>query len=75
MIVSELIKKLQDMPQDAQVAGAYDGALRTEVECVWLARSGVVGLANDGETLYYLEDRPDGAPDEDEDRYWEIKNR
>jgi hypothetical protein len=48
----------------------YDGALRVDINRVWLARSGYVGLGRDDEVLYYTEDRPEHAPDEARTPYW-----
>ena len=57
MKVSELIKRLEDMPPDAEVFGIYDGATRLEVSTLWLARSGTVVVADYGAVVYYDEDR------------------
>ena len=64
MRVEELIEKLKKMPPDANVLNAWDGALRGDVDVVWLARSGLVGLGAEKEPLYYESDRPEGAPTE-----------
>ena len=61
---------LQLLPQDAEVRAVYDGAAGIEVDAVWLSREGSVLLADVGDVIYYEEDRPTGAPTENEDRYW-----
>lgn len=59
MKVYELILALNDMPQDLDVRFLYDGALRGEVEAVWLARRGVVALGDTSDCVYEAEDCPD----------------
>jgi hypothetical protein len=70
MTAKDLIALLAKMPPDARVFHLWDGGLRTEIEHVWLARSGVVATADDGEVCYDTEDRPMDAPTSEQDRYW-----
>ena len=70
MTVADLIKALEKMPPTAEVWHVWDGALRTQINHVWLARSGAVATADDGEVCYDTEDRPADAPTEEEDQYW-----
>ena len=70
MTVKELIQGLEDLPSDAQVRHLWDGAARTAIECVYLARSGDVITAEYEELCYDDADRPIGAPTETEDRQW-----
>jgi hypothetical protein len=70
MTVKELIALLSAMPPDARVLHLWDGGLRTEIEHVWLARSGVVATADHGEVCYDTEDRPSDAPTAKASPYW-----
>lgn len=70
MTAKELIALLATMPPDARVFHLWDGALRTEVEHVWLSRSGVVGTSDVGQVCYCAEDWPANAPTEEEIPYW-----
>ncbi len=70
MKVSELIKRLKEMPADAQVLHLWDGALRTAIEHVWLTRTGVVGTGDHDEVCYDTDDRPLEAPSQEQERYW-----
>lgn len=70
MKVKELIKKLSQMPQDAKVAHIWDGAIRTNIELVWLSRGGIVATCDFGMVVYADENRPMSAPTEKEVRYW-----
>lgn len=72
MKVSELIEQLSKMPQDADVATAWDGGLRGSSDVVWLARSGTVGIGDHGDPLYHEGDRPADAPSEKDDPYWNL---
>lgn len=66
MNVRELKAKLELMPDDAEVCYIWDGEPRSTVSHVWLARCGVVMIADDGDVVYYAEDRPENAPEDDE---------
>ena len=70
MIVSEVIKALSRMPQEAEVMGLYDGALRLSVDAVYQSRSGYVALAAFHEPIYHDMDRPISAPSVAENRFW-----
>ena len=70
MKVKDLIEKLKEMPEDAEVFHLWDGAARTIINHVWLSRSGNVITADSGEVCYQTETRPIDAPTEREDRYW-----
>lgn len=61
LTVSQLITALEKLPGDAKVGYVWDGDVRSEVEYVWLSRSGMVVLDND----CYVADpqsRPEGTP-------------
>lgn len=61
MKVSELIAKLQSLPQDAQIESLYDLGCHNSIDFVWLARNGKVYVCRDGE-WYGNEDLwPEGA--------------
>lgn len=75
MTVAELIETLKAMPSDARVFHAWDGAARTEIEHVWVARSGNVITADSGEVVYDTDDRPVTAPTAEQNRYWSTPER
>lgn len=70
MKVKEIIKILETMPQEAEMGHLWDGAVRSHIDTVYLAKSGVVVGAPKGEPAYYDEDRPKDAPSEKQDGYW-----
>lgn len=72
MTVLELMSKLSTMPIKAEVKCVWGGGARSSVDNVYLARSGKVLMASNGEPLHYDEDRPVGAPSTTEDKYWLI---
>ena len=74
MTVSELIKRLGEMPVDAEVVYLWDGGARGGVEFVWESRGGRVVTADFGEVCYDDEDRPLDAPWAG-DRYWGTPER
>ena len=57
MTVKELVAQLAGMPQDAEVAYLYDGALRGDTARVYVSKSGVVALADHDEIAMYSDDR------------------
>ncbi len=75
MKVSELIEELKKMPCDAMVWHLWDGALRTEIEHVWLTPVGTVGTGDNDDVCYDTDDRPVGSPSESEDRYWKTPSQ
>lgn len=74
MTIKEIIEVLKTMPQDAQMGHLWDGAVRSMVDGIYLSQSGVVVGAPEGEPAYNDEDRPVGAPNENEDRYFKPVN-
>ena len=72
MTVLELITRLKALPGDASVFLLYDGALRREIDVVWEATSGAVGVGGRDEPVYDDDDRPVGAPSENDNPYWRI---
>jgi hypothetical protein len=70
MTAGQLICELEKMPQDAEVRHLWDGELRTAIEHVWLARSGVVVTADHDEVCYSNEARPESAPDSNTAQCW-----
>lgn len=70
MKVCELIDVLQQLPDDAQVSVVYEGCARMDIGNAWLANSGKVVIAGEHAPIYYDEDRPKGAPSEEEISEW-----
>lgn len=73
MKVSELIEKLIEMPQDAEVLHLWDGSPRTSIEVVYLSKNGDVITADYNMVCYYDDARPIGAPNDKEDKYWKTE--
>lgn len=71
MKVSALIEQLKSMPQDAEVMHLWDGALRTNIEIVYLSKCGTVVTSDYGMVCYSEEQRPLDAPSKEQDPYWE----
>ena len=70
MKVKELISKLSTMDQEADVLHLWDGELRTEINNVYMGKTGLCITADCDEVAYSDEARPEGAPSRDEDCYW-----
>lgn len=70
LTIKEIIDILKTMPQDAEMGCLWDGACRSTVDGIYLAKSGVVVGAPYEEPAYYDEDRPEGAPLEKDDPYY-----
>jgi len=58
------------MPQEANVVQLWDGAARTNIEVVYVARDGDVVTADYDMVCYYDRSRPPEAPTEKEMTYW-----
>jgi hypothetical protein len=56
MTVSELIAKLQLMPQDSEVGMYYESGLRGHIKYLWLSKKNKVIVSDVGETIYGSED-------------------
>ena len=65
----ELANILLGLP-DLEVHHVWDGAARTCIRVVWLAKGGFIATADSGEIVYDDEDRPMDAPTKEEDKYW-----
>jgi hypothetical protein len=66
----ELITRLGKFPANADVAYAFDGEVRYDVEVLWLARDGYVALSTMEEPIYSDGGRPVDAPSAEVDPYW-----
>ncbi len=62
MKTHELIQKLLQLPQDAEVSIVYDGADRMDVDHIWLSQKGSILLSGSNNPIYETEDRPEGVP-------------
>mgnify|MGYP000700415745 CR=1 FL=1 len=71
MNVKDLISALQKMPPDAPVWHIWDGAARSQIAHVWLAKSGHVMTIDQQQVVYDDQDRPASAPPSHETRYWQ----
>ncbi len=69
MNVIQLINKLEELPNDAEVVAIYDGFCSIQVDNIYLSKGGRVILVDDG-AVYEDEDRPDGAPLQSEEYCW-----
>lgn len=76
MKVKHLVEMLQKMPPDVEVFSLSEEAVVNHeidpIRCVWLSRDGrKVIVADSGFTCSPEEMRPEGAPTEDENEFWE----
>jgi len=74
MKVSQLIEQLKGMPQNAVVSHVWDGASRTIIQHVWLARSGEVCTADSCMNVWCDEDRPVMGPTCKEESNWKTES-
>ena len=70
MKVKELIEKLQQMDQDVEVWHLYDGALRGNINHVYMGKTGLCVTADHDEVAYYDDARPVNAPSEKDVKHW-----
>lgn len=71
MQVKQLIEELLKMPSEAEVSHLWDGAERTSIQIVYLAKNGNVVTADYSQVCYSTESRPIDAPDKETEKYWE----
>jgi len=71
MKVNELIVRLTQMDQEADVYHLWDGEPRTIIEHVYMSKTGLCVTADFSMVAYSNEGRPVGAPSSEEDHYWE----
>ena len=73
MNVQELIDLLEQIPVDkrgAPVKHLWDGMLHTEVQHVYLGKTGVLVTADYSEIAYENEGRPEEAPSKEANKTW-----
>lgn len=75
MIVSDAIKELLKMPQDAELSQLWDGELRTDVNIIYLARNGKVVTSDYNQVCYSEEARPTESPTVKQEPYWSTPNK
>lgn len=69
MTVAEVIEDLKNMPQDAEFRAIHDG-YSCDLSLIWLSKGGAVIVADFDEVVYKDKNRPIGAPDEKQKKYW-----
>ena len=69
---SELVAQLLKLPADAEAAIVFDGAVRVELDAVWLTRSGQIAVASAREYVTDDSDRTAEAPDRSVVRHLDI---
>ena len=70
MKVADLVSELLTLPQDADVLSIWDGEPRTDINAVWLSRSGRVMLCDVDDVVYSEESRPPWSPSQKENPHW-----
>jgi len=75
MIVSELIEKLKQMNQEAEIRHLWDGELYTSIDHVYMGKTGICVTAGEGQVAYSDDGRPIDAPSAKEDRYWKTPKK
>lgn len=61
MRVKRLKEILQTMPDDAFIRYIWDGEPRSDVQNVWLSKSGIVMISDDNSTVYQEDSIPINA--------------
>lgn len=74
MKVKDIIKFLSTVDQEKEVWFMWDGQPRSKIEAIWTARNGNIISGPLDECVYSEESRPEGAPFEKEDGYWEPRD-
>lgn len=72
MKVREMIAALSTMPPEAEMGVIWDGGCRSGAEYVWLAKGGMVLIADGNDVVYDDDDRPLSAPTPEQERYWQM---
>ncbi len=75
MKVKKLIEELKKMDQESEVMHLWDGALRTNIEMVYMGKTGICVTADFGHVTYDNEARPLEAPSVSEQQYWDTPGR
>lgn len=75
MKVKKLINILQKIDQEAEVMHLWDGELRTNIEVVYIGKTGICVTADFKMVAYSNSGRPIDAPDTKNDQYWETTNK
>lgn len=73
MKVSQLIKALEKLPQNATVFHLFDGEPRTAINVVYETKNGAVMTADYEQFCYSTSARPIDAPTSEVDMYWKTK--
>lgn len=66
----DLIKALQQLPQEAECAILYDGACRLDVNVVYISQDTQIVITDLRQVVYYDCDRPQFAPSQNMNPYW-----
>ena len=61
--------------KDLDVVHIWDGAGRTDINHVWETKGGRIATSDNLEMVYYDDDRPLDAPNEEEEKYWKSPGR
>ena len=70
MKVKDLIKRLQELPQEARVLSLWDGELRTAVNVAYHAKNGRVVLSDYEQVCYSNDSREINAPLKTHSQFW-----
>lgn len=74
MIVKELIKELEKLPQNANVYHLWDGEPRTQINIVYESKNGSVITSDYNQNCYSTNARPKNAPTAEVDIYWKTQD-
>ena len=70
MKVKELIEALKKCDMNADVFHLWDGEARTEINIVYMGKTGNCITSDYGQAAYSNDARPQSAPDSKKDKYW-----
>ena len=76
MTIAELIARLQVFNDQLSVFSTFDSGFGVRsVDCVWLAKTGNIILAEAGEVMGPEAIRPEWAPSKQIEELWEARNQ
>lgn len=75
MKVKQAIELLKNMDQEAELMHLWDGECRTDIELIYMGKTGVCVTADFDQAAYSDECRPIDALSEKESPYWSTPNK
>ena len=70
MKVKDAIKLLKEMDQNAELSHLWDGELRTDINFIYMGKTGICVTSDYNQVAYSDDARPKNAPCSDQYSYW-----